>query len=465
MNNWLESFFKLKERHTDVRTEVAAGITTFMTMAYIIFVNPDILSKSGMPFGALMVSTCLSAAIATLLMAFIANYPIALASGMGLNAFFTFSVVLGLNIPWPIALSAVFIEGIIFILLTLTKIRESVINGIPASLKYGISTGIGLFIAFIGFQNGGLVIANPATLVGEASLKGNIPTLLTLAGVIIIGILEAKRVRGAILWGILIITVAAIPLGVAHMPESIISMPPSIAPIFMKMDFSWVGFDFSNPNTANFWIVVFTFFFVDFFDTVGTLVGVSERAGLLDKKGNLPKAREALLADAIGTAGGAVLGVSTVTSYVESASGIGVGGRTGLTSFVTAILFLCAIFFNPIISIVPSCATAPALIFVGIYMMMSVTKIDFGDWTELLPSVMAIFMMPFAYSIASGIEFGVITYAAVKLISGKAKDVSMIIWVLAVVFIAKEVLIYKTAARREITAARERVLCRGRHRE
>ena len=441
MNEWIESQFKLKERQTDVRTEVMAGITTFMTMAYIIFVNPSILSETGMPFGALMVSTCLAAAFATILMAFLANYPIALASGMGLNAFFAFSVVLGMNVPWQVALAAVFIEGIIFIILSLTKLREYVINGIPMSLKYGIAAGIGLFIALIGFQNGGITIANPATLIGQASFKNNLPAILTIAGLVIIGALEAYRVRGAILWGILIITAISIPLGVTRMPESIVSMPPSIAPIFMQMDFSWISFDFSNPNIANFWIVMFTFFFVDFFDTVGTLVGVTGRSGLLDKKGNLPKAREALLSDAIGTVGGAMLGVSTVTSYVESASGIGVGGRTGLTSLVTGLLFLVAIFFNPIVSIVPSCATAPALIFVGIYMMMSVTKISFDDWTELLPSVMAIFVMPFAYSIAAGIEFGIVTYATVKLLAGKARDVSAIIWILSVIFILKEIFI------------------------
>jgi AGZA family xanthine/uracil permease-like MFS transporter len=462
MHDFLESCFKLRERRTDARTEITAGITTFMTMAYIIFVNPDILSKTGMPFGALMVSTCLSAAFATLLMAFLANYPVALASGMGLNAFFAFSVVLGMGISWQVALSAIFIEGVIFILLTLTKVRESVVNGIPDSLKYGISAGIGVFIAFIGFQNSGLIVDNPATLVGVAPLKiageagvaaPNLPALLTIAGIIIIGALEARRVRGAILWGILIITAAAIPLGVAKTPESIVSMPPSIAPIFMKMDFSWLTLDLSSLDKVNFltvliwffqktadvWMVVLTFFFVDFFDTVGTLVGVSGRAGLLDENGRLPKAREALMADAVGTVGGAMLGVSTVTSYVESASGIGVGGRTGLTSLTTALLFICAIFFNPVISIVPACATAPALIFVGVYMMMSVTKIDFGDWTELLPSMLAIFVMPFAYSIASGIEFGVIAYAAVKLIAGRSRDVSVIVWVLAAVFVAKEI--------------------------
>ena len=441
MNEWLEKQFGLSERKTDVRTEVFAGITTFMTMAYIIFVNPGLLSETGMPFGALMVSTCLAAALATFLMAFLANYPVALASGMGLNAFFAFTVVIGMKVPWEVALTAIFIEGLLFILLTLTKLRESVVNGIPMSVKYGITAGIGLFIAFIGFQGGGLVVDNPATLVGHAALKNNLPAILTVAGLVIIATFEAFRIKGAILWGIVIVTVLAIPLGVTKMPEAIVSMPPSIAPIFGKLDFSYVGFNLSDPKVANFWVVVFTFFFVDFFDTIGTLVGVSGRAGLLDEKGNLPKAREALLADAIGTSAGAVLGVSTVTSYVESAAGVGVGGRTGLTALVTGCLFLLAIFFNPIISIVPPCATAPALIFVGVYMMMGITNINFDDWTELLPSIMAVFAMPFAYSIASGIEYAIITYAAVKLLSGKAKDVSPIMWFLALVFIAKEVFI------------------------
>lgn len=439
MNEWLERQFKLSERKTDVRTEVIAGITTFMTMGYIIFVNPGLLSKTGMPFGALMVSTCLAAALATVLMAFMANYPIALASGMGLNAFFVFSVVLGMKISWEVALTAIFIEGILFILLTLTRVRESVVNGIPMSIKYGISAGIGLFIAFIGFQSSGLVVDNPATLVTYGGLKSNLPALLTVLGLVVIGAMESMKIRGAILWGIIITTVVAIPLKLAPLPQSILSMPPSIAPIFWKMDFSLVGFDFSNPAVVNFWLVVFTFFFVDFFDTVGTVIGVSGRAGLLDERGNLPKAREALMADAVGTTAGAILGVSTVTSYVESASGVGVGGRTGLTALVTSVLFLLAIFFNPIISIVPACATAPALIFVGAYMMMSIGKISFDDWTELLPSIIAVFVMPFTYSIATGIEFAIISYAAVKLISGRAKDVSTIMWVLAVVFVAKEI--------------------------
>jgi AGZA family xanthine/uracil permease-like MFS transporter len=438
MNDWIERRFKLRERRTDIRTEVTAGVTTFMTMAYIIFVNPDILSKTGMPFGALMVSTCLAAAISTFMMAFFANYPVALASGMGLNAFFAFTVVIGMKVPWQSALAAVFVEGIIFIILTFTKVRENVVNGIPASMKHGISAGIGLFIAFIGFQNGGLAIGSEATLVTGAGLRGNIQPILTLFGLVFICALEALKVRGAILWGIITTTVIAVAAGTAKIPAAIVSMPPSIAPIFARLDFSMLSFDLSNPAIANFWIIVFTFFFVDFFDTVGTLVGVSNGAGLLDKDGKLPKAREALLADAAGTTLGAVLGVSTVTSYVESASGTGVGGRTGLTALVTGFLFLLAIFFNPLISVVPACATAPALIFVGIYMLMNIKNLDFSDWTEALPAVMAVFAMPFTYSIATGIEYGFITYVAVKLTSGRARDVSPIMFALAVIFLAKE---------------------------
>ena len=438
MNYWMERQFKLKERRTDVRTEVTAGITTFMTMAYIIFVNPDILSKAGMPFGALMVSTCLAAAISTFLMAFLANYPVALASGMGLNAFFTFTVVMGMKVPWQSALAAVFVEGVIFIVLTFAKVREKVVNGIPMSLKHGISAGIGLFIAFIGFQGGGIVVGDEATLVTGAGLRGNIQPILTLFGLVFICTLEALRVKGAILWGIIATTAAAVVLGAAKIPAGIVSMPPSIAPIFAKMDFSVLSFNLKDPAVANFWIVVFTFFFVDFFDTVGTLVGIASRADLLDKNGNLPKAREALLADAVGTTAGALLGVSTVTSYVESASGIGVGGRTGLASLVTGILFLLAIFFNPLISVVPGCATAPALIFVGVYMLMNIRNVDFADWTEAMPAVIAVFVMPFTYSIATGIEYGFITYVAVKLTSGRAREVSPIMFALAVIFLAKE---------------------------
>jgi AGZA family xanthine/uracil permease-like MFS transporter len=440
VTKWAERQFKLEERGTNARTEIIAGITTFMTMGYIIFVNPGILSETGMPFDALMVSTCLAAALATFTMAFLANFPVALASGMGLNAFFAYTVVLTMRIPWQTALAAVFIEGVIFIALTFSGVRERVVNGIPMSLKQGISAGIGLFIAFIGFQNSGIIVPNEATLVTAASLRGNIPGILTIAGLVLIGVMESLKVRGAILLGIIATTALAMLTGAAPLPEAVVSMPPSIAPIFAKMDFSGISLNLRDPAAANFWIVVFTFFFVDFFDTVGTLVGVAARADLLDERGNMPKAREALLADAIGTAAGAVLGVSTVTSYAESASGVGAGGRTGLTSLVTGILFVLAIFFSPIVRAVPAFATAPTLIFVGMYMFMNVTKLDFSDWTEFLPAMMAIFTMPFAYSIAAGIEFAFITYAALKLATGRAREVSAEMWVISSVFILKEML-------------------------
>ena len=433
MASLLENRFHLKEAGTDVRTEILAGITTFMTMAYIIFVNPGILQNAGMPFGALMTATCLASALATFLMAFMANYPIALAPGMGLNAFFAFGVVIGMGISWQVALAAIFIEGILFILLTLTKVRETIVNGFPKSLKIGISTGIGLFIAFIGLQSAGVIVKNDAVLVGLGSLKKT-EVLLAVGGFFVMVVLEARRVKGSILWGILAVTLAAVALGVAKMPDGIVSTPPSVMPIFGKMDFSGLA----NPN---FWIVMFSFFFVDFFDTVGTLVGVTNRAGMLDSEGRLPKAREALLADAIGTVAGAVLGTSTVTSYVESASGVEQGGRTGLTAFVTAVLFLLALFFSPVVAIVPACATAPALVLVGIFMMASLKDLDFSDWTNFVPACVALFTMPFAYSIAHGIEFGIISFTVLKILSGKMKEVSPIMFVLTIIFIAKEIFV------------------------
>lgn len=431
--NWLDSRFKIKEAGSNVHTEIMAGITTFMTMGYIIFVNPSILSKAGMPFGPLMVATCLASFVGTLLMALMANYPIALSTGMGLNAFFAFTVVIGMKVSWQVALAAIFIEGVIFILLTLTKVREAVVNSIPKSLKIAISTGIGFFIALIGLESSGIIIGNPATLVSLGSLASK-PVLLAIGGFIIMMAMESHKIKGAILWGILAVTAAAVPLGVASMPEGIISMPPSIAPIFMKMDFSQIA-------TGSFWIIVFTFFFVDFFDTVGTLVGVTNRAGMLDSHGNLPRARNALLADAIGTTFGAMVGTSTVTSFVESASGVEQGGRTGLTALTTAILFLLAIFFSPIVSIVPACATAPALVMVGIYMMMSLKDLDFESFTDMVPAAVAIFMMPFSYSIATGIEFGILTFVILKFASGKRSEISPVMWGLFIVFIAKELLV------------------------
>lgn len=426
--SWFEKQFKLRENGTDFRTEVLAGITTFMTMAYIIFVNPGILSATGMPFGSLLVATCLSAALATLLMAFTANYPFALAPGMGLNAFFAFTVVLGMGVSWQTALAAVFIEGILFILLTLTKVREEVVNSIPTPLKIGVSAGIGLFIAFIGLQGSGIIVNNDATLVGLGSFRAGAAPILAMLGLALMVALEVKKVRGGILIGIIAVTLLGIPFGVTKLPEAVMSMPPSIAPIFFKMDFS-------NIMSMNFIVIMFTFFFVDFFDTVGTLVGVSSRANMLDENGRLERASAALMSDAIGTTAGAILGTSTVTTYVESASGVEQGGRTGLTALTVAVLFLLAMFFSPLIAVVPSAATAPALIMVGGYMMMSFKDMRFDDWTEFFPAMLAFFMMPFAYSIAVGIEFGIISYVVLKLVTGKSKDVHWIMYVLTVLFI------------------------------
>ncbi|MBR4401630.1 MAG: NCS2 family permease [Synergistes sp.] len=428
MGSWLEKQFKLAENGTCIRTELLAGLTTFMTMAYIIFVNPGILSATGMPFGSLLVATCIGSAFGTVLMAFLANYPFALAPGMGLNAFFTFAVVLGMKLPWQVALAAVFVEGIIFIVLTLTKVRESVVNSMPKSLKIGVSAGIGLFITFIGLQSAKIIVDNEAVLVGLTPLRDNVPAMLAIAGLLLMIVLEARKVTGGILIGIIAVTVAGIPFGITKMPEGIVSMPPSIAPIFCKMDFSLIA-------TPQFWVIVFTFFFVDFFDTIGTLVGVANRVNMLDEKGRLPRASQALMADAVGTAAGAVLGTSTVTTFVESASGVEQGGRTGLTALTVAVLFILATFLSPLIAIVPACATAPALIMVGGYMMMGFKDLDYSDWTEFFPAIIAFFMMPFAYSIATGIEFGVISYVLLKVLTGRGKEVNWLLYILVALFV------------------------------
>ena len=432
------SLFRIRETGSTFMTEVLAGITTFVTMSYIIFVNPNILSQTGMPFSALVVVTCLASALGTGLMSVFANYPIALAPGMGLNAFFAFGVVLtmkinGAPVTWQAALAAVFIEGAIFAVLTLTNIREAIMNSIPKSLKIGISAGIGLFVAFIGLQSAGIIIDNNATLLGLGSVKNNIPMMLSLAGLFIMSVLTALNVKGALLIGIVLITAAAAGLGLVEIPETFVSTPPSIMPIVGKLDFSLV-------KEPEFWIVVFTFFFVDFFDTLGTLVGVCNRSGLLDEKGNLPRAKGALMADAVATMAGAVLGTSTVTSYVESSSGVAQGGRTGLTSIVTALLFVAAIFFTPLVGMVPAYATAPALIIVGMYMMVSLRDLNYDDWTEAIPSMLGFFMMPFAYSIATGIEFAIVSYVVIKILTGKFKDISLLMVVLSALFIAKEFL-------------------------
>ncbi len=432
------SLFRIRETGTTFMTEVLAGITTFVTMSYIIFVNPNILSSTGMDFNALVVVTCLASALGTFLMAILADYPIALAPGMGLNAFFAFGVVLNMKIngapvTWQMALAAVFIEGAIFAVLTLTSIREAIMNSIPKSLKIGISAGIGLFIAFIGLQSAGIVVNNDATLLGLGQLRNNVPMMLSMLGLFIMAVLTAWNVKGALLLGIIIVTGIAAALGLVQVPENFVSEPPSIMPLVGQLDFSLI-------KEPEFWIVVFTFFFVDFFDTLGTLVGVCNRSGLLDENGNLPRAKGALMADAIATMAGAAMGTSTVTSYVESSSGVAQGGRTGLTAIVTALLFVGAIFFTPVVGIVPAYATAPALIIVGIYMMMSLRDLNYDDWTELIPSIVGFFMMPLAYSIAVGIEFAIVFYVAIKLLTGKVKDISFLMVALSVLFIAKELL-------------------------
>ena len=452
----LDKIFHLKENHTDVKTEVMAGITTFMTMAYILAVNPNILSASGMDRGAIFTATALSSFIATCLMALLSNYPFVLAPGMGLNAYFTYTVVLGMGYTWQQALSAVFAEGIIFILLSLTNVREAIFNSIPMNLKHAVSVGIGLFIAFIGLQNAKIVVGNDSTLVSIFSFKSSvaegtfssqgITVLLALIGVLVTAILLAKNVKGGILWGILITWILGILCQLTHLyvPNADLGyyslLPdfsngisvPSMAPTFMKMDFSIVF-------SLDFVVIMFAFLFVDMFDTLGTLIGVASKADMLDKDGKLPKIKGALLSDAVGTTVGAVCGTSTVTTFVESASGVAEGGRTGLTSLVAAVLFGLSLLLSPIFLAIPSFATAPALIVVGYLMLTSVTKIDFNDMTEAIPCFIAIIAMPFMYSISEGISMGVISYVVINVITGKAKEkkISLLMYILAVLFVLK----------------------------
>ena len=426
----MNRFFKLTENNTTVKTEVLAGITTFMTMAYILAVNPGILSATGMDKNALFTATALSALVATLVMAFVAKLPFALAPGMGLNAFFAFTVVLGMGYSWQFALTAVFLEGIIFIILTAFNIRELIVNAIPLSLKHAVSVGIGLFIAFIGLQGAGVIVNNDAVLVGLGDM-GSPAVLIALGGVIITGVLLALKVKGALLIGIFAATIAGIPFGVTQLPEgNLISLPPSIEPIFFK-------FDFGQIFTMDMLIVLFTFLFVDMFDTVGTLVGVSSKANMLTEDGKVPRVKQALFADAIGTTFGSIFGTSTVTSYVESASGVAEGGRTGLTSLTVAGLFLVALFFAPLFIMIPGAATAPALILVGLFMLSPILKINLEDFTESVPAFFTIIMMPLTYSIAEGIVFGMLAYIFLKIFTGRFKDISIVMYVLTVFFVIK----------------------------
>ncbi len=426
----LENMFKLKEHNTTVRTEVIAGITTFMTMAYIIIVNPIILSEVGMDFGSVLTATCLSAGLTTILMALYANYPFALAPGMGLNSFFAIVVVAGMGYSWELALAAVFVEGIIFIIMSFLKIREAIIDSIPTNLKYAVSVGIGLFIAFIGFANAGIVEAGGAILQLGDMKDPN--AILAIVGLIITGVLLYKKVKGALFIGILLTTIIGFFMGVTKLPEGIIEIS-SMKPTFLAA----FSVDWSELFSLNFIIVIFTFLFVDIFDTVGTVIGVASKADMLDKEGKLPKASQVLLTDAIGTTIGALFGTSTVTTYVESASGVAEGGRTGLTSLTTGILFLFALLFSPIFLIVPSAATAPALILVGLFMMEPIKKIDLEDFTEAIPAFLTIIMMPIAYSISEGIVFGMLSYTLLKALTGKAKEVSIVMYVLSLIFILR----------------------------
>lgn len=449
----MEKFFKLRENNTNIKQEAIAGITTFLTMAYIIAVNPNILGTTGMPQGALVTATCLAAGLTTILMGLYANLPFALASGMGLNAFFAYSVCGNMHVSWQIALTAVLVEGIIFIVLSLTKVREAVVDTIPMNLKYAVTAGIGLFITFIGFSDAGIVVPNASTFVS----LGNFVTpnvLIAVIGIIIIAVMSKKNVRGSMLWGILICAIlgwiyaAMYPQAASYykiypLPKKIFEFK-SISPIAFKFDFSYAA----NPQTFwSFVTVMFTFLFVDFFDTVGTLVGVASKANMLDKDGKVPKAGRALLVDAVGTTLGACLGVSTVTTYVESSAGVAEGGRTGLTSIITGLLFLIAMFFAPLFIAIPSCATAPALIVVGFLMIGNIVKVDFSDYTEGIPAFLTVAMMPLTYSIGDGLTMGILSYTVLNVInniftkdSSKKKKISPVMYVLAVIFIIKLVM-------------------------
>lgn len=428
----LESFFKLSENGTTVRRELLAGVTTFLTMAYIIFVNPSILKLTGMDGGAVLVATCLAAAIGTAIMGIYANYPFALAPGMGLNAYFTFGVVQGMHYSWQVALGAVFISGAIFIAISVLPVREWVVNAIPRSLKLAISAGIGLFLGIIAMKEAGLIVAHPATLVTLGDVTS--PTvLLAIAGFMVMVALNALRVPGAMIIAILGITFIGVATGLT-VPQGIFAAPPSLAPTFMQMDI--VG-----ALNVGLLTIIFAFLFVDLFDTAGTLVGLAHRGGMLDTQGRLPRLRKALLADSTATCIGAVLGTSSTTSYIESAAGINSGGRTGLTAVVVSILFLLGLFLSPLAQTVPAYATAPALLFVACLMTRGLAEINWDDITDVAPAVVTALAMPLTYSIANGIAFGFVTYAVVKLLSGRGAQVSLAVYVLAVLFVLKFVFV------------------------
>lgn len=437
----LKRFFKFEEAGTNFRTEIQAGITTFMTMAYIIFVQPAVLSAAGMDFGAVMVATCVSSAIATILMGVLANYPIALAPAMGHNFFFVYTVCLTMGISWQKALGANFISGVLFIILSIVAFRERLINAVPNALKDGIAVGIGLLIAFIGFEWSGIVVANPGTFVGLGDLTSG-PVLVSLFGLLAIALFISRGIKGGILWGIVLTGILGIFTGIVKF-QGVLSTPPSLKPTLFKLDIPG-AFDIGLIT------VLFVFFFLDLFDTVGTLIGVGQQGGFM-KQGRLPRANRAFLADAIGTVEGTLLGTTTVTSYIESASGIAAGGKTGFTSIVTGILFLLSLFFYPLVKMIGGGyhsgggialypITAPALIIVGSMMMVNVTKINWRDYTESIPAFLTIMIMPVTFSITEGISFGFISYALLKLMSGRGKEVSGLVYIFAILFIIRYLL-------------------------
>lgn len=428
--DFLEKKFRLSERKTDVKTELMAGFTTFMTMSYILAVNPQMLSQTGMDKGGVFTASVIASIIAMVCMAFLANLPFGLAPGMGLNAFFTFTVVKTLGYTWQFALTAVFLEGIVFLILSLFKVREMIFDAIPINLKKAVSCGIGLFIALVGLVNSGIILQGEGTVLQLGNLLSR-ESVVFIVGLFIIALLLAREIKGALMYGILASTILALILGVSkYQGGSPITLPPSLAPVAFKIQFDKIF-------TFDMFTVVFTFLFVDIFDTVGTLVGVSAKAGMLDEQGKLKEASPALLADAIGTTAGALLGTSTVTTFVESASEVAEGGRTGLTALSTAFFFFLSLFLFPVFGMIPAQATGPALVIVGLFMLSSIKEIDFYDYSEAIPAFITIIAMPFCYSIAEGISFGMISYVLIKLLAGKRKDVSILMYILAIVFVLR----------------------------
>lgn len=428
--NFLEKIFKISALNSSIRVELLAGLTTFLAMSYIIFVNPNILSEAGLDWGAVFVATCIASAFGCILMGVVANYPIALAPGMGLNAYFTYTVCSGMGVPWQVALAAVCVSGIVFVIFSVLKIREAIINGIPQSLKFAIGAGIGLFLTLIGMENAGIAVDHPKTLLTLGVISSP-EVLLSLLGFFIIVALDHFRIRGAIIISILSITVLAIIFHVGDAEfKGIVGEIPSIAPTLMQMDFQ----SLFTPALLS---VIFVFFLVDLFDSTGTMIGVAHRAGLLNEKGELPRLNRALLADSSAIVAGSALGTSSVTAYVESAAGVAAGGKTGLTSIVVGLLFLAALWFSPLVGSVPKFATAPALIFVGILMMKSCLEINWNDLTEAAPAFFTITFMPFTYSIANGIAMGFISYAVVKALCGKAREVPIMVRIVSALWVAK----------------------------